>query len=207
MTGAEQVQPASRRRDNVFWRFGRSRKGVAAIEFGMVAIPFLGLLCAIFETAFVFFTHEAFDMAVASSARKILVNTYQGNSTPTAGTFKANVLCPAMPTIIACAKVVLNVQAFNPTTTSFTSVSGSINQSWYSANSDTTSLNLGQPGYIVVFQAFYPMPVFLSVLVASGSNGAQNLYASASSTVVANPGGSGFVHAIFSTAVFRNEPQ
>jgi len=196
-----------RRRDNVFARFGRSRKGVAAIEFGMVAIPFLGLLCAIFETAFVFFTHEAFDLAVSASARKILVNTYTTSSSQSAATFKTNVLCPAMPSFITCANVVLNVQA--PATSSFSTVGSSLNQTWYATNNDQTILHLGQPGSIVVFQAFYPMPVYLSVLVASGSNGARNLYASTSNSIYANPvaGGTGFVHAIFSTVVFRNEPQ
>jgi Flp pilus assembly protein TadG len=187
-------------------RFARGREGATMVEFAMVAIPFLGLLCAIFETAFVFFTHEVFDNAVANIARQVLVNNYTANSTQTASSFLANTFCPALPSFIKCANVTLNVQAYNPATSNFSAVASSINQSWY--NSPATNVNLGQPGYIVVFQAFYPMPVYLSLLVATGTqgNGAANLYAHASNSVYANPNGSGFVHAIFSTAVFRNEP-
>jgi hypothetical protein len=85
-------------------------------------------------------------------------------------------------------------------------VAGSISRGWY--NSPSVNVNLGQHGDIVVFQAFYPMPVYLSVLVATGAhgNGAANIYNHASNSVYANPHGAGFVHAIFSTAVFRNEP-
>ncbi len=187
-------------------RFARGRGGAAMVEFAMVAVPFLGLLCAIFETAFVFFTHEVFDNAVANVARQVLVNSYAANSTQTASSFLTNTFCPALPSFINCAKVTLNVQAYNPATSNFSAVANSINQSWY--NSPAVSVNLGQPGYIVVFQAFYPMPVYLSLLAATGTqgSGAANLYAHSSNSVYANPNGTGFVHAIFSTAVFRNEP-
>ncbi|WP_294534380.1 TadE/TadG family type IV pilus assembly protein [uncultured Rhodoblastus sp.] len=196
----------SARRRGALGRFARSRNGAAAVEFAMVSIPFLGLLCAIFETALVLFTHAAFDNAVNNVARKVLINNFTGNSTPTASNFLANSFCPALPSFIDCSKVTLNIQAYNPSTSNFSSVSGSIGRGWY--NSPSTNVNLGQPGYIVVFQAFYPMPVYLSVLVATGAhgNGAANLYNGSSNSVYANPHGAGFVHAIFSTAVFRNEP-
>jgi pilus assembly protein Flp/PilA len=187
-------------------RFARSRKGVTAVEFGMVGVPFLGLICAIFETAFVFFSQETFDNAVNNVARQVLVNDFLSSSTQTTATFKTNVFCPALPSFINCNNVTLNIQAFDPSTNSFANVATSISKSWY--NNPAGNVNLGQPGWIVLFQAFYPMPVYLSVLLATGStgNGVSNLYGQASSTVYNNPNGSGFVHAIFSTVVFRNEP-
>lgn len=207
---------------DLFGRFARSRKGVAAIEFGMVAIPFLALLCAIFETAFVFFVHESFDAAVETVAREVATNQYYqysssngaaATTTPTATTFLNVVpvpqsgasngasLCNSLPSFIDCSKVVLNVQNYCTTAsascTSPTNWSNvTINESWYTTNNTSTNtVNLGNPGDIVVFQAFYPMPVYLSVLTANGT---------ASNSVLAY--GSGFVHAIFSTFVFRNEP-
>jgi Flp pilus assembly protein TadG len=187
-------------------RFARAVKGATAVEFAMVSIPFLGLLCAIFETAFVFFTHEAFDHAVDKVARQVLVNNFTGATTQTASNFLTGSFCPALPAFIDCTKVTLNVQAYDPSTTNFAAVAGAVGQGWY--NTPSTNVNLGQPGWIVVFQAFYPMPVYLSVLLATGAhgNGATNLYNQASSSVYVNPKGAGFVHAIFSTAVFRNEP-
>lgn len=187
-------------------RFVRAAGGATAVEFAMVSIPFLGLLCAIFETAFVFFTHEAFDHAVDNVARQALVNNFSGNPTRTAASFLTGSFCPALPAFIDCTKVTLNIQAYDPATTNFAAVAGAIGQGWYTTPS--TNVNLGRPGWIVVFQAFYPMPVYLSVLVANGvhGNSATNIYNQASNSVYVNPNGAGFVHAIFSTAVFRNEP-
>jgi Flp pilus assembly protein TadG len=202
-------ESARPRRRGLLSRFARSRKGVAAVEFGMVAIPLLGLICAIFETAFVFFTQEAFSNAVNNAARQVLVNSYASNSTPTAASFLSSSFCPQLPSFIACSKVALNVQAY-PSTTNFSTIT--VNNSWYTSYNSSNNLNLGQHGNIVVFQAYYAMPVYLSVLVATGAHGnsASNLYANlaagGSSTVKANSSGTGFVHAIFSTVVFRNEP-
>jgi Flp pilus assembly protein TadG len=206
-TGSQRCEKRSRTL-GLLSRFARSRKGVTAIEFGMVGIPFIGLVCAIFETAFVFFTQEAFDNAVNNVARQVLVNNFLSSSTQTMASFKTNTFCTGLPSIIDCSKVTLNIQAFDPKTTTFATVASSIGKSWY--NNPSANVNLGQAGYIVLFQAFYPMPVYLSILVASGptNNGATDLLGHSSNTVYANPatGGTGFVHAIFSTVVFRNEP-
>jgi Flp pilus assembly protein TadG len=209
------------RRKDLFRRFARSRKGVAMIEFGMVSIPFLGLLCAIFETAFVFFVHAAFDDAVSKTARAVATNQYT-TAPATVEDFVAArpsgtgpTLCDNLPSIITCDYVYLNIQSFPPATP-WAVINAQLNQTFYQASfnnkttpyKSSTSLNavsLGQAGYIVIFQAFYAMPVYLSVLVASGTNGARNFYAQSSNTVIQNTSGS-FVHAIFSTAVFRNEP-
>jgi Flp pilus assembly protein TadG len=193
------------RRRSLFGRLARNRKGAVLVEFAMVAIPFLGLLCAIFETAFVFFTHEAFDNAVAGVARQVLTNQFASTS-QTASSFLTTSFCPQLPSFINCSRVALNIQAFDPASNNFSAVASAINQNWW--NAPSANVNLGLPGYIVVFQAFYPMPVYLSILVATGSQGkgVGNLYDHASNSVYANPYGAGFVHAIFSTAVFRNEP-
>lgn len=201
--------------------FTRRRDGAAAVEFAMVSVPFLGLICAIFETAFVFFTHEAFDNWVNVASRQVLTNQSGSGSQ----SLSSILVCPknsdgsannnyvsgsknAFPGSLAfinCNNIVLNVQAYDPKSTNFSAVASGLGTSWYNQSS---SVNLGQPGYIVVFQAFYPMPIYLSVLAATGSNGRRvsNFFGHTSSSVYNNPNGSGFVHAIFSTVVFRNEP-
>jgi Flp pilus assembly protein TadG len=204
-TNVSQTSQKGSRRRPLWARFARNRKGALAIEFAMVSIPLLGLICAIFETAFVFFTQEAFDNAVSNVARQVLINTYTSNSTPLSSSFLTSAFCPQLPSFITCSKVVLNVN----TEASFNA--SAMNQTWWNSASYTgasSTVNLGQPGQIVIFQAFYPMPVYLSVLTATGMGGGSvsNLYSHTSNTVFNNPTGPGFVHAIFSTAVFRNEP-
>lgn len=63
-------KPAHRRR-----RFGRDKRGTAAIEFAIVAPIFLMLMFSIFEVGWYFFTNSVIDAAVADAAR--LVRTGQ----------------------------------------------------------------------------------------------------------------------------------
>ena len=58
-------------------RFVRQQDGSAAVEFGMVAVPFLGLTFAIFETALVFFAGQTLETAVADLARLIMTGQAQ----------------------------------------------------------------------------------------------------------------------------------
>jgi len=212
-------------RDALLKRFARDRRGVAALEFGMISIPFLGLLCAIFETAFVYYNHEVFDNAVANVARQILVNQYETQK-PDAATWLSTrgsngySLCGALPSYFNCNNVRVLVKAYasgkfsdltannaSPFNRDFNSAS---NANFTQLPQSQTTLDLGQPGNIVVFQAFYPMPIYLSVLLASGAHGnqARNLYQQSSGSVGANPtGGVRMVHYIYSVMVFRNEPQ
>jgi Flp pilus assembly protein TadG len=53
-------------------RFVRQQDGSVAVEFSLVAIPFLGLTFAILETALVFFAGQTLETAVTDSARLIM---------------------------------------------------------------------------------------------------------------------------------------
>src|SRR3954469_3185420 len=53
------------------------RSGAAAVEFAMVAAPFLALVFAIMETAIVFFAGQALETAGADSARLIMTGQAQ----------------------------------------------------------------------------------------------------------------------------------
>src|SRR5690242_1389940 len=58
-------------------RLIRQQDGAAAVEFGLVAAPFLALTFAIMETAVVFFSGQALETAVADSARLIMTGQAQ----------------------------------------------------------------------------------------------------------------------------------
>ena len=61
-------------------RFARHDDGAAAVEFGIVAAPFLALMFAIMETALVFFAGQTLETAVADSARLIMTGQAQSQS-------------------------------------------------------------------------------------------------------------------------------
>src|SRR5262245_23107316 len=58
-------------------RLARQQDGAAAVEFGLVAAPFLALVFAIMETAIVFFAGQALETAVADSSRLIMTGQAQ----------------------------------------------------------------------------------------------------------------------------------
>jgi len=58
-------------------RFIRQQDGATAVEFAMVAAPFLAMVFAIIETALVFFAGQALETAGADSARLIMTGQAQ----------------------------------------------------------------------------------------------------------------------------------
>ncbi len=64
----------------IFKKFKRNRSGATAVEFAIVALPFLSLLFAIIEVALVFFGSLALDNAVDKTSRLIRTGQAQGAS-------------------------------------------------------------------------------------------------------------------------------
>ena len=78
--GTARLKRAKLLRIKTVRRFARGEDGVAAVEFGMVAAPFLALMFAIMETAIVFFASQTLETAVADSARLIMTGQAQQSS-------------------------------------------------------------------------------------------------------------------------------
>ena len=57
--------------------FSLCRKGTAALEFALIAAPFLALLVALFETALVFFAGRVLDEVTEEASRYILTGQAQ----------------------------------------------------------------------------------------------------------------------------------
>jgi Flp pilus assembly protein TadG len=161
----------------------RAQDGAAAVEFGLVAAPFLALVFAIVETAIVFFAGQALETAVADSSRLIMTGQAQTQSYD-ASAFK-NAVCSKLYGLFDCQNgVFVDVRTFS----SFSSVTM---PSPIDANGNfQTNFNYqpGGPGDIVVVRLFYQYPVYVSLLGfnLSNVNGGKRLLAA--------------------TAAFRNEP-
>jgi Flp pilus assembly protein TadG len=177
-TGARTVMQA-----RIMRRFVRQQDGSAAVEFGMVAAPFLALVFAIMETAIVFFAGQALETAVADSARLIMTGQAQTQGFNQAQ-FK-NAVCAKVFALFDCqAGVYVDVQTF-------TSFQGISMPSPLDANGNfqnNMGYSPGGPGNIVVVRLFYQWPVYVSLL---GFN-LQNM--------------SGGKRLLVATAAFRNEP-
>jgi Flp pilus assembly protein TadG len=166
-------------------RFARGEDGMAAVEFGIVAVPFFALMFAIIETAMIFFASQTLEAAVADSAR--LIMTGQAQTQSFSQTDFKNAVCSKIYALFDCAN---GMQIDVKTYTSFSSIS---NTKPIDANGNLQTSNFGYtPGNacdIVVVRLMYQWPVYVSLLsldkMADLSNNRKLLMA---------------------TAAFRNEP-
>src|SRR2546430_7856838 len=109
--GTKRLTRAGMMNIRVVRRFARGEDGVAAVEFAMVAAPFLALMFAIMGTALVFFARQTLETAVADSARLIMTGQAQTQSL-TAATFK-NAVCARIYGLFNCSTgVYVNVQTY-----------------------------------------------------------------------------------------------
>ncbi len=171
-------------RTRTMQRFARRQDGAAAVEFAMVAAPFLALMFAIMETALVFFASQTMETAVADSARLIMTGQAQSQNF-TAAQFK-NAVCARVGGLFDCAG---GLQIDVKTYSGF----GSINTAKpLDANGNLQSASFGYqpggPGQIVVVRLMYQWPVYASLLGFNLSDMA------------------GSKRLIMATATFRNEP-
>lgn len=92
--------PRRRRRAISKAGFSKNENGSAAIEFGMVAAPFLFLLMAIFETGLMLFSEYVIDNGTAQAARMIRTGQIQSQSVSQAG-FKT-LICGNLASFLDC---------------------------------------------------------------------------------------------------------
>lgn len=163
-------------------RFGRDRKGVAAIEFALVAMPFLALMAGIIEFGLAFLVNRTLDHAVAESTRLIKTGQAQKANFDKAQ-FKATV-CANMSAFCIPAKLEIDVRTFD----SFSAIKNLPpmvdNDGNFAGNMNYTQSSGGQ---IIVARAVYAWPMFTALLGTDG-------------------GDSGTTRHLYSTQVFRNEP-
>lgn len=165
-------------------RFARQERGATAIEFGMVAMPFLALTFAILETAIIFFAGQTLESAVQNSARLILTGQAQtGSGYSTADQFRTNAVCPNAAVFFDCSKIYVDVKSY----TQFGDITQTPPVTNGAFDQTKTNYSLAGPGCIQVVTVYYVWPVYVSLLSDNLSNLGNNRLLSAS-------------------AVFKNEP-
>src|ERR1700731_3956318 len=96
---AAQAPPITKRR---CWRaFLADRQGATAVEFSLVAVPFIGLLFGILQTFLVFFAQQLLETLVKQSSRLILTGQAQAQSLSPSQF--ASVVCSNLPILFNCA--------------------------------------------------------------------------------------------------------
>lgn len=91
MAADHSINAKSQKQASLLTRFRRNRDGVTAVEFGLVAGPFLLFAVGIIAVGLQFFTINALDFAVETASRKIRTGQAQRDNL-TMGDFK-NLVC------------------------------------------------------------------------------------------------------------------
>jgi Flp pilus assembly protein TadG len=160
-------------------RLVRKQDGSAAVEFGMVAAPFLLLVFAIMETSIVFFAGQALETAVADSARLIMTGQAQSQGF-NQSSFKTAV-CAKIYGLFNCnSGVYVDVKTYS----NFSNINLTPPLDANGTFQNNQTYEPGGPGDIVVVRLFYQWPIYVSLL--------QNM--------------SGNKRLLVATAAFRNEP-
>ena len=194
--------PARRPGASTVWRrFLRGREGTSAVEFGLIAVPFLGLLLAILESGLVFLNSEGLEAAVQDAARNIMTGKAQAASISTAAQFVSTYLCPTtgqrvLPSFVDCSKLIVDVRP----AASFSAAN--LTNTFY-RNPATLSFCPGSPGTIIVVRVAYPMTAYLPLIAVTNTGSTQTITSGLVNDV---PGNSGWKHLIVGTAVFQTEP-
>lgn len=171
------------KRSRIGRRFIKQQEGAAAVEFALVATPFLALTFAIIETAMVFFAGQSLEAATASAARLILTGQAQTGGF-SASDFKTQV-CNRVASLFDCSGgVFVDVKTY----TNFSSVSAVSPVADGKLDTSNMTFTPGGPGCIVKVAIYYQWPIYVSLL----GNNLSNL--------------NGNKRLLVATSVFRNEP-
>lgn len=153
-------------------RFCHSGGGATAVEFALIAPPFLAMLIAILQMASYLFAQQMLQTASVAAGRLILTGQVQ-NGTMTQANFRTNDVCPLLPALFTCSNLYVNVQTY----TNFSSASTAIPTLSIAADGtmgSTGAYTIGGPGEVMVLQLVYPWHIIagpLGALLPDFSNG------------------------------------
>jgi Flp pilus assembly protein TadG len=146
--------------------FWRRRDGAAAVEFALVAAPFLALILAIIQVGLIIYATHSLQTAAATAGRLILTGQVQTQSM-TQSQFGQAVCGDA--TLFTCSGLMVDVRTYS----SFSGADTSMPTLTYDAHGNVSNnwqYNPGGPGDIVVMRLMYRWPVFLGPLGLNLSN-------------------------------------
>lgn len=174
-------------------RFGRREEGAAAVEFALVATPFLALLFAIIETALVFFASQSLETAVSDSARLVMTGEAQTTDYKTGAAKPGGwnqedykkAVCARLSSLFDCNQLLVSAKAYD--TFASADTSSPVKDGAMTVDPDNLPYSTGGPGSIVVVQLYYKWPIYVSLLSSNLANlGSDRL--------------------LVATSVFKNEP-
>jgi Flp pilus assembly protein TadG len=176
---------AGTRRRNRFGAFIGDSKGATAVEFALIAVPFLALLAGLIQTFLLLFAQSVLENTVRASARQILTGqtqTADASLTPAAAMAAFHqTVCNNANVLFSCTGLMVDVQVAN----NWSSANTGMPTLTYDSNGNVTNIwqfNPGNAGDVVVVRVIYLWPVFFGPIafnMANQANGSREIMASA----------------------------
>jgi Flp pilus assembly protein TadG len=164
--------------------FGKDETAAAAVEFSLVAVPFLTLVLAALQLSVFFFASQILQSATTDAGRQLMTGKAQ-----TAGMSAAQfeqLVCNPISSLFNCSNLMVDVESAG----SFAAVNTAAPKITYDANGKVTnawSWSPGAAGQVVIVKVMYNWPVF----------------GPAGLGLADQPNGS---HLLIAVTVFKNEP-
>lgn len=178
--------------------FSSDQSGATAIEFGIVAFPFLLLVFTTIETALMLWTNQVLADAVTQASRTLLtgesVAIYSTPSNPLPHDAKTSTeafrreVCAQAPALVDCEKLRVDVRAYGSPTDARTDLAKRNPLSGTTLNTSDFSYNQPGRGQIVVVRATLRYSLYLT----GWTNSLANI--------------DGGERALMAVATFRSEP-
>jgi Flp pilus assembly protein TadG len=160
-----------KRRARLIARFRAAQHGATAVEFAIIAPPFLATLIAIFEVILYLFAQQTLQSAAVEAGRYFM--TGQGQNSSMSQTTLINDICPLIQAVLDCNKIMVDMQVYS----SFSGATTSAPTLTYDASGNVTNawqFNPGSQGQVMVVRLIYQWPIVsapLGFMLPNNGNG------------------------------------
>jgi Flp pilus assembly protein TadG len=170
------------------------RRGAAALEFAILAMPFFILVLGTMEVGYDLFVQAALSNAVSVAARSVQVGTNQTSAAGAAeASWVASAVCPALGGLLDCGQLYVSVSGIpSGTGENYYTYIAANPPSLTTMTSSSNSACTGAARQMMILRAYYLSPTFLGLLVPNWSQASP-----------VSPGSR--VHVTYASAGFVNE--
>jgi Flp pilus assembly protein TadG len=153
----------------LFGAFMRARRGAAAIEFALVALPLVAIIFAALQSALILLAQQELNHAADETGRAVMTGKISSTSGQTGFLSQSDFqkkVCSYLVAMFNCSNLMVNMQTASSFSTSSTSPpsfttlqNNNKNNSWsYQTGSH------GSTPQVIVLQVMYEWPIFSSLL-------------------------------------------
>ncbi len=189
-----------RRIQHSFSALGANRRGAAALEFAIVAVPFFILLLGTMEVGYDVFVQAALSNAVNVAARSVQVGTAQASATGRAeASWVTSAVCPALGGLLNCGQLYVTIAGIpSGTGQNYYTYITANPPSLAAITSSSDTVCTGTAAQMMVLRAYYLGPTFLGLLIPGWS---QVSPVSAGARVHVTYASAGFVNEYFTGGI------